>query len=61
MCKNQQSNSPYLSQVLKHNFSINQSSNSYHLCHRKLLSHFPGYLSMGIVLFWRWAKWEPNR
>ena len=37
MCKNQQSNSPYLSRVLKHNFSINQSSNSYHLCHKKII------------------------
>ena len=35
---------------IKHNFSVNQSSNSYNLCHTKLLLHFPGYLSMGSVI-----------
>jgi len=35
---------------------IIKSTNSYHLCHKKLLSHFTGYLSMVIVLLWSWAK-----
>jgi len=42
-------------------FNINKRSNSYYLCHKNLLSDFPGYLSMGILLFWSWALWESNR
>jgi hypothetical protein len=51
-CKGQQ----YIIHHIYHNYQtslfntrINKSFNSYHLCHRHLLSHFPRYLIMGKV------------
>ena len=59
--KSQQYNSPYLSQLLNIIFQYQSEVEFLSFVPIKLFSDFPGYLSMEIVLFWRWALWEPNR
>jgi hypothetical protein len=59
--KSQQYNSPYLLQLLNITFQYKSEFQFLSFVSKKLLSNFPGYLSMGIVLFWGWSSWEPNR